>query len=165
MRRVTLGRIGAPHGLRGWVKVQSAARPPESILEFDRWWVGTGDAARELRVLDAEVRPRGIVVSLEGCDDRDSALALRNAEISVPADALPAPAEGEWYWHELIGLRVETTDGTELGRVDHLLETGANDVLVVVGERERLIPWIAGDVIREIDPEQGTMVVDWDPGF
>lgn len=165
MRRVILGRIGAPQGVRGWVRIQSAARPPESILEFDRWWVGSGDKARELRVIASEVRPRGIVACLEGCEDRDSAMALRNAEISVPEDALPEPDEGEWYWHELIGLQVETIDGTELGRIDHLLETGANDVLVVLGDRERLIPWIPEEVVREIDPEQGRMVVDWDPEF
>ncbi|MDZ7828070.1 MAG: ribosome maturation factor RimM [Halofilum sp. (in: g-proteobacteria)] len=165
MRRVILGRIGAPHGVRGWVRIQSSARPPQSILEFDRWWIGSGDAARERRVLDAQVRSRDIVARLEGCDDRESAVALRNAEISVPVESLPEPADDEWYWHELIGLQVVTVDGAELGRIDHLLETGANDVLVVLGDRERLIPWIPDEVIREIDPEQGRMVVDWDPGF
>jgi len=165
VRRVTLGRIGAPHGIRGWVRIQSAARPPESILEFDRWWIGAGDEARELRVLDSAVRARDIVARLEHCDDRATAAALRNAEISVPAEALPEPEDGEWYWHELIGLRVVTVEGADLGRVDHLLETGANDVLVVRGERERLIPWIPEQVIREIDPEQGRMTVDWDPDF
>jgi 16S rRNA processing protein RimM len=165
VRRVVLGWIGAPHGVRGWVRIRSSARPPESILEFDRWWIGSGDASRERRVLDGQVRSRDIVARLEGCDDRDSAVALRNAEISVPADALPEPADDEWYWHELIGLQVVAVDGTELGRIDHLLETGANDVLVVLGDRERLIPWIPDEVIREIDPEQGRMVVDWDPDF
>ncbi|MDX1610260.1 MAG: ribosome maturation factor RimM, partial [Halofilum sp. (in: g-proteobacteria)] len=93
------------------------------------------------------------------------AAALRHAEISVPVEELPEPADGEWYWHELIGLRVETSDGTVLGRVDHLLETGANDVLVVRNGRERLIPWIPDEVIRAIDPEDGRMVVEWDPEF
>lgn len=165
MRRVILGRIGAPHGVRGWVRIQSSARPPESILEFDRWWIGAGDEASELRISESQVGSRGIVVRLEHCNDRDGALVLRNAEISVPAESLPEPRDGEWYWHELIGLQVVALDGTDLGRVDHLLETGANDVLVVQGDRERLIPWIPDEVIREIDPEQGRMVVDWDPGF
>lgn len=165
MRRVILGRIGAPHGVRGWVRIHSSARPPESILEFDRWWIGADDEAREVCVAESRIGSRDIVARLEDCNDRDGALALRNAEISVTAEALPEPDDGEWYWHELIGLRVFTLDGTELGRVDHLLETGANDVLVVRGDRERLIPWIPDEVIREIDAEQGRMVIDWDPDF
>lgn len=165
MRRVTLGRIGAPWGVQGWVRVQSAARPPESILDFPCWWVGSGDNARCLHVLSSRANPRGIAVRLEGCDDRNAAVALRHAAISVPVEELPEPDDGEWYWHELIGLQVETTDGTALGRVDHLLETGANDVLVVRNGRERLIPWIPDEVIRAIDPDAGRMVVDWDPEF
>lgn len=165
MRRVTLGRIGAPYGVHGWVKVQSEARPPESILDVGRWSVETADGIRELAVVESQVRPRGIVVRLEGCEDRAAAAALRHARIAVPVEQLPAPREGEWYWHELIGLQVETVDGTILGRVDHLLETGANDVLVVRGERERLIPWIPAEVIRSVEPNAGRLVVDWDPAF
>ena len=165
MGRVTLGRIGAPYGVHGWVRVQSETRPPESILDFDRWWVETRDGERELAVLESRQLPRGIAVRLQGCEDRDAAARLRHAAVSVPVERLPEPGAGEWYWHELIGLRVETVDGTALGRVDHLLETGANDVLVVRGERERLIPWIPDAVIRSIDPDAGRMVVDWDPEF
>ncbi len=165
MRRVTLGRIGAPYGVRGWVRVHSDARPPESILDFERWWIETRDGVRELRVIASQHRQRDLVVQLEGCEDRDAAVRLRHGLISVPVESLPEPAEDEWYWHELLGLQVVTTDGTELGRVDHLLETGANDVLVVRGERERLIPWIPGEVIRSVEPDADRVVVDWDPEF
>lgn len=104
-------------------------------------------------------------MALEGCRDRESAEALRHAAVAVPRSALPEPAPGEYYWHDLIGLAVVTTDGEELGRVDHLLETGANDVLVVYGKRERLIPWIQGQVVQSVDPAGGGIIVDWDPAF
>lgn len=165
MRRITLGRIGAPHGVRGWVRVQSEARPPESILDFENWWIETRDGVRQLRVIASQRRQRDILVQLEGCEDREAASDLRNGLVTVPVEALPEPDADEWYWHELVGLQVVTPDGTVLGQVDHLLETGANDVLVVRGERERLIPWIPGEVIRSVEPDAGRMVVDWDPDF
>ena len=97
--------------------------------------------------------------------DRDAAAALKGTQIGVHREQLPGPGEGEYYWHDLVGLRVQTTQGMELGTVDHLIETGANDVLVVRGERERLIPFIRGQVVLSIDLAAGEMRVDWDPEF
>lgn len=165
MRPVTLGRIGAPHGVRGWVRVQSWTRPPEAILDFDRWLVGADEARREYTIADAGRTAKGLIVRLEGCSDREAAAALRHAPVAVPRAALPEPEPGEWYWADLEGLAVETVDGTPLGRVDHLMETGANDVLVVRGERERLIPWVMDRFVRSVEPEAGRIVVDWDPEF
>jgi 16S rRNA processing protein RimM len=162
---VALGRIGAPHGVRGWVRVQSWTRPPEAILGFGEWLVGEAGDRRPCRVAETAVSGKALVARLEGVDDREGAAALRHAEIAVPRDALPDPEPGEWYWADLEGLAVATVDGVPLGHVDHLLETGANDVLVVRGERERLIPWIMERTIRRVDPEQGRIVVDWDPDF
>lgn len=162
---VVLGRIGAPHGIGGWVRVHSSARPPESIVDFRHWLIARDGRWRETQLVDFRLPAKGIVVRLDGCTDRDDAAALRDAQIAVPRDALPEPADGEWYWADLLGLRVETVDGVLLGTVDHLIETGANDVLVVHGERERLVPWIPGTVIHRVDVAGGTMVVDWDPEF
>lgn len=164
-RPVTLGRVGAPHGVGGWLRVRSAARPPESILEFDHWLIGGPGTWTEYRVLDGRARSNGLVARLDGVADRDAAAALRHAAIAVPRAALPAPAADEWYWADLVGLAVETVDGTPLGRVDGLLETGANDVLVVRGERERLIPWLPGRVVMRVEAGAGRLVVDWDPDF
>ncbi len=147
------------------MRVQSFARPPESILDFPNWWVETGDGWQERAVESSRIQSNGIVVALEGCRDREAAAALRHAAVAVPRSALPEPASGEYYWHDLIGLAVATTEGVELGRVDHLLETGANDVLVVYGDRERLIPWIQGQVVQNVDLANGRMIVDWDPTF
>ena len=162
---ITLGRVGAPHGIRGEMRVQSYARPPESILEFARWWIDAGAGWREWTLRRSRIQGKAIVVALEGCDDRETAAGLRHAAIAVPRSALPEPEADEYYWCDLIGLRVETVEGVALGCVDHLFETGANDVLVVRGDRERLIPWVQGREVRAVEPEAGRIVVDWDPDF
>ena len=109
---------------------------------------------------------KGLVVGLRDYTDRDQARSLIGLEIAVPRAELPAPEEGEYYWADLVGLKVETTEGQILGTVDHLIETGANDVLVVHGEdRERLIPFVADQVIRRVDLAAGLIQVDWDPDF
>jgi len=83
----------------------------------------------------------------------------------VPRSALPAAGEDEYYWSDLEGLRVETLEGVDLGTVDHLIETGANDVLIVRGDRERLIPFLRPSVVREIDLVAARIRVAWDPDF
>jgi 16S rRNA processing protein RimM len=163
LRAVALGRIGAPHGVRGWCRVQSWTRPHAAILEFERWLVGDGDERRVVHPLEGRETAKGLVVRLAECGDRDAVTALRHATVAVPRDELPELADGEWYWADLEGLRVETSDGVDLGRVDHLLETGANDVLVVRGDRERLIPWETESVVVAVEPDADRLVVDWDP--
>jgi 16S rRNA processing protein RimM len=107
----------------------------------------------------------GIVARLAGVDERDGALALRGRRIWIRREQLPAPAPGEYYWADLIGLQVETVEGEVLGIVSAMMETGANDVLVVEGERERLIPFVPGHYVTAIDLAAGKLVVDWDPNF
>lgn len=162
---VVLGRIGAPQGVRGWVRVQSYARPPEAILDFQRWFLDAGTGWQARRVIARQVTAKGHTVRLAGCDDRDTAIALRHAAIAVDRDDLPSTGADEWYWADLVGLTVETVEGVVLGRVAHLLETGAHDVLVVRGDRERLIPWVLERVIQRVDLEHGRLVVDWDSDF
>lgn len=165
MRAVALGRIGAPHGVRGWVRVQSWTRPPAAILEFDRWLVGSLDAPVAYDVAEVAQTAKALLVRLDGVRDRNGATALRHATVAVERSELPELEAGEWYWADLEGLLVETTDGVALGRIDHLRETGANDVLVVRGDRERLIPWETERVVRAVEPEHARVVVDWDPDF
>jgi 16S rRNA processing protein RimM len=116
-------------------------------------------------VLQWQRHGKGLIVRLQHCDDRDLAQSLVGAEIAVRRSQLPQPAADEFYWTDLEGLRVETTEGVVLGLVHGLLATGANDVLVVRGERERLIPFVWDQVVRELDFAQGLMRVDWDPDF
>ena len=106
-----------------------------------------------------------VIARLEGVDDRDQALGLRSSKILVPRDRFPPPELGQYYWADLIGLRVENLDSVGFGEVSEILSTGANDVLVVNGERERLIPFIVGQFVKEIDLEKGSMRVDWDADF
>jgi len=162
--RVTLGEVVGVFGIRGWVKVHSWTRPREQIFSFSRWWLGDESNWQSRRLVEGHAQGRGLVARIEGCDDRDGAQALVGRKIAVAASELPPLPQGEYYWHQLVGLEVSATDGTVLGRIESLMETGANDVMVVQGERERLIPYVP-DVVRAIDLDAGTRQVDWDPEF
>lgn len=163
--RIVLGRVTGLFGVRGWVKVFSSTQPREGIAKYSPWQLRLGDEWRSFVVESGQSQGKGVIAKLEGVDDRDAAAALMGADIAIWREQLPAPREGEIYWADLEGLEVETVEGEVLGRVSHLLETGANDVLVVRGERERLIPFVREQVVREIDLQGGRLVVDWDPEF
>jgi 16S rRNA processing protein RimM len=161
---VILGRVSGLFGVRGWVKVFSHTSPRTNILEHKSWYLLTAGGREKVRLKAGRAHGKGIVVQLEGFDDRDRAAELLGTDIAVPRDRLPPAGAGEFYWTDLEGLRVQTLKGEELGRIDHLIETGANDVMVVKGERERLIPFI-DQVISEVDLDGGLVTVDWDPDF
>jgi len=155
-----MGRILAPFGVKGWVKVQPNTAATRNLLAYQTWWVGREGDWREIAVAEARVQGRAVVARLESCDDRDAAAALRGKSVAVPRAALPRAQSGEYYWADLIGLAVVNGDAQAFGRITGVLQTGANDVLVVAGERERLIPFIA-EVIREVDVAAGVVRVDW----
>lgn len=163
---VTLGRVSGLFGVRGWIKVFSHARPRESIVDFQRWFLRGRDGRwEEMQVLEGRRQGNGVVAHLEGVDDRDAAAGLVKRDIAVPRQDMPPAEEGEYYWLDLIGLKVVTVDGVDLGEVVELVETGANDVLVVRGDRERLLPFVQEQFIKDIDLPAGRMTVDWDPDF
>jgi 16S rRNA processing protein RimM len=165
-RFVTLGRVSGAHGIQGWLKVHSDTSPRENILDYSPWHLVRSGRREVWKVSAGRLRGKGVVAKLAGCNDRDAAEALVGAEISIPRAQLPATTEpGEFYWTDLLGLRVQTVDGIELGHIERLFETGANDVIVVQGERERLIPYVWEQVVRSVDLEAGVMRVDWDPEF
>ncbi len=161
--RVVLGRISGVFGVRGWVKIYSETEPRDGILRYSPWMVGESGEPR--RVLDGRLHGKGVVARIEGCDDRDQAALLVDQEIAVTRDRLPPPRSDEFYWVDLEGLQVVTLAGQVLGTVSHLFSTGANDVMVVVGERERLIPFTWDTAIRSVDFESRLIQVDWDPDF
>lgn len=160
---LVLGRISGVYGVRGWVKVVSETEPRDNILTYAPWYLGAARTARN--VAAGKLHGKGLVARIDGCEDRDRAADLVGQEIAVRRDQLPPPRADEFYWTDLEGLQVETLGGTPLGRVDHLFATAANDVLVVKGERERLIPFVWAQVVTEVDFELGRMRVDWDPEF
>jgi 16S rRNA processing protein RimM len=160
-RRISVGRVAGLFGVNGWVKVYSHTRPREAILNYRPWHISVGGTTRTFDVLEGREQGKGLVARIAGCDDRDTAAELVGAEISIDATQLPATGEREYYWADLEGLRVVNDANVELGRVSHLFETGANDVMVVRGERERLIPF-GSAVVKEVDLEAGVIRVDWD---
>ena len=163
---ILLGRIHGAFGVRGELKLESFTEPARGILRYQPWLLRDAQG-REREVADARGREthKGIVATLPGIEDRDAAEALRGTEVWVPRSALPPPSPGEYYWVDLEGLRVVNTDGVDFGTVSHLFATGANDVLVARGERERMIPFLEPEYVRSVDFEAGVVTVDWDPEF
>ena len=163
---VTLGRVTGAHGLKGWLKVHSDTSPRENIAGFPQLLLNTGEGWQRWRVNSGGRQGKYVVLKLRGCNDRNAAEELVGAQLAIEREQLPELVEpGEYYWADLEGLRVETLQGQLLGHLDHLFETGANDVMVVSGERERLIPFIWDRVVKGVDPEHGVIRVDWDPDF
>jgi len=165
-RRLLMGRIHGAFGLRGELKVESFSEPETALLGYQPWILRDA-RGHERSVSGARGRAanKGLVVALPGIDDRTAAEALRGTEIFVSRSALPPPRPGEFYWADLEGLRVRTVEGVDLGTVVQVLPTGANDVLVVHGGRERMIPFVRPDTVVSIDLDAGEIVVDWDPEF
>jgi 16S rRNA processing protein RimM len=162
---VVIGKINGVFGVQGQVKVYSYTGPRENILTYDPWLIGSGDCWEPYEVVSGKVQGKGLVAKLKGCDDRDRAQMLVGKEIAIEKSQLADTRPGEYYWSDLEGLSVLTLDQKPLGTVSHLFETGSNDVLVVKGDREYLIPYIQGQVVIEIDLDAGQMIVDWDPEF
>ena len=184
---VVMGRIVAPYGVYGWLKVVPDTEALDGLFDYDSWWLGKGDRWREMVVEAAKIHNDVIVVKLEGINDRDAAFACKGQLVAVPRDQLPEPDENEYYWSDLIGLNVINKQGVEFGVITEVFETGANDVLVVkpnvankpegmaksdaksadAGKdksQERLIPFIA-DVVLTVDLQAKSMLVDWDEDF
>ncbi len=157
---MVVGRIGGAYGVRGWVRLTSYTDPPDNLLHYAPWYLRRSGVWRGVDVREIRAHGEGFVAALAGVQDRDAALALGGCRIGVPAASFPPPRSGEYYWRELIGMRVVNSDGAVLGTVERLIETGAHDVLVIAGERERLIPF-ARQFVTAVVPKQGVLRVDW----
>lgn len=162
-RIVPLGQISGVHGVRGWVKIHSLTEPREAIFDYQPWLLG--EALKPVRIIEGKRHGHRLIARIEGVDDREAAEELVELPIAVDRDQMPEAEEGQYYWTDLVGLTVRLEDGRELGTVERLLATGANDVLVVRGERERLIPFVTGQYVKRVDLDDGVIVVDWDPEF
>ncbi len=162
-KQVALGYISAVHGIKGWVKVHSWTRPMEAILDYQPWLLG--DDKRPVKIVDGRKQGKGLAALLPGFDNREQAVVLVGQQIFVNRDQMPATTRDEYYWSDLEGLEVHTTSGELLGRVERLMETGANDVLVIRGQREHLVPFVQGQYVTRVDLKGGSIEVDWDPEF
>lgn len=169
---VVLGKLGSTYGIRGWLRVFSSTEHSESIFDYQPWYI---QRAGQWQIIELESWKRhnqDLIIKLKGVDDREVANGLTNCEIAVDSQQLPVLEEGDYYWKDLMGCKVVTTSGYELGKVTDMMETGSNDVLVVranlkdaFGAKERLIPFLDGQVIKKVDLAAQLIEVDWDPGF
>lgn len=163
---VVMGKVVGAQGIQGWVKVQTFTEYLDGLLDYSTWYVGNEQAWRPIEVLEANVHGGKVLIAkLQGVVDRTAAEKCKGLLIAVPRDSLPEQPEGEYYWSDLVGLSVENLQGEPFGIVDSLLETGANDVLVVKGEGgETLMPFIAS-VIQKVDLTSKKILVDWQADY
>ena len=161
---ITLGKIVGVFGIKGWVKVFSETRPREQIFSYSPWLLEVNGRTVEVELLDGRQQGKGLIASLKGYTDCDAARQLIGADITISEEALPATDTDEYYWSQLTGLSVVNQQGIELGEVANLFETGANDVMVVKGDKERLIPFTEF-AVHEVDLDNKKIIVDWDADF
>ncbi len=163
---IHVGEITGVFGIKGWVKVYSLTEPRENILNYSPWILKKGSETKQVKLTNGKRQGKSVVASIRGIADRNEAESFCGWEILIEKDQLPVTEDGVYYWADLVGLQVQTEQGENLGVVDYLIETGANDVLVVKDDKnERLIPFINEQVIKQIDLNDKLMVVDWDPDF
>lgn len=160
---VQIGHISGVHGIKGWVRLHSLTEPRESIFEYQPWLLG--ESREEVGIQQGKKSGKHLIALLENVDNRDQAENLVGLAVAVYRDQFPELPGTEFYWMDLVGLSVQTTDGRDLGTIERMLATGANDVMVVQGERERLIPFVRGQYVKSVNLEDGILVVDWDPDF
>ncbi|MDP0563204.1 MAG: ribosome maturation factor RimM [Candidatus Endonucleobacter sp. (ex Gigantidas childressi)] len=175
LKYISLGRIVAVYGIKGWVKIYSHTCPKENILNYKRWIIHRNGFSEVVEIDQGCRHGKGVIAHIVGCNDRELATSYCNNEIMVSIDEMPAVADDEIYWHQLEELDVfslsEIGGRLLLGKVSHMMQTGANAVLVVspskgsIDRRERLIPWLMVSVVLEVNPEKGFIQVDWDPDF
>jgi 16S rRNA processing protein RimM len=171
---IDVGRIAGVYGIKGWLKVQSFTQPADNLFDYYPWWLKTPHGVKQVEVGASRPHGKGYVVQLKGIGDRDVAAQYTGQVIAVEREQLPALEAGDYYWHQLQGLQVISHyqgQPRNLGRVAKLLETGANDVLVVapdaesIDQRERLVPYVPEQYVLSVDLAAGRIGVDWDPEF
>ncbi|HCU67253.1 MAG TPA: ribosome maturation factor RimM [Rheinheimera sp.] len=169
---VVLGKFGAVYGINGWLKVNSYTDIPEGIFDYTPWQIQLQGNWRPVQVTGWKRHSNGLIAKLEGVNDRDQAQLYVNADIAVTPATLPKLEDGDYYWKDLMGMKVITEAGYDLGEVVDMMETGSNDVIVVkanrndaFGQKERLLPFLTDSVIKAVDLAQSRIIVDWDPEF
>lgn len=168
---VMLGKITSVYGIKGWVKIYSHTEPMENILNYTPWFLKNGGKHQTVKIEQGKRHGKGLIAKLVGCSDREVAQTFCGTDIYVEQAQLPELTGDEFYWHQLENLIVVTESDEVLGRVDYLIATGSNDVLVVkataesIDDKERLLPYLPDQVIKEINLEKGTIRVEWDAEF
>jgi 16S rRNA processing protein RimM len=149
-----MGRVAGSYGVRGWIRIE---RPEAALAQCGRWWIG----GREYPVAEMKWHSGALLAKLEGVETREAARELRGTRVAVQRDAMPDPAEGTYYLADLVGLEVVNGQGAVLGRVEKFFSSGAQDVMEVVGDKTRLLPWVAA-VVKDVDLAGGRVRVEWE---
>lgn len=162
-----VGSVGKPHGIKGWVKINSYTEPPSNILLYQPWYLKNSDKNEPslIKVQQYQIQTQRIVVQFENYETPESTRPLTNQPIYIERKQLSPLSPQEYYWADLEGLKVYNCENTYLGIIQTLLTTGANDVLIIEGEKRILIPFLLNNTIKSIDLDQQVMIVDWDPNF
>lgn len=167
-----IGSIGAPYGVKGWVKINSFTQNKDSVFDYAPWNISLGQGNNQvIKVEQWRYHSKSLVAKLDGVDDRNAAELIKNAQISIQSSQLPE-LDNDFYWKDLIGMQVVTNKGYDMGIVKDMFETGANDVMLVkakindaFGQKERLLPFLHDNVVLSVDRQGNTITVDWDPAF
>lgn len=159
---IIIGKIGAPYGIKGWLKITSFTDSIADILNYGPWYLQENQAWKPIEITDGREHGKGIVVKIAGFDTPEQARLLTGKTIAIERSQLPKLEKHEYYWSDLEGLTVINQHGETLGKVIYLIATGSNDVLVVKGEKEHAIPYLPGDVVTSIDLAEKVMHVNWD---
>lgn len=163
---IVLGRIAAPYGIKGWVKLHPFGDDPAAWAGMPCWWLASATDGADWRAIALkELRPhgKGLIAKFDGVDDRTAAEKLDGMYVGAPREELPATGEDEFYWGDLVGLEVVNEVGERLGKVASLIEAGANQVLVVKDEaadKEHLLPFVA-DIVKDVAVAEGCIRVAW----
>ena len=161
---ICVGHVLGAQGIKGWIRVFSNTSPRENIVSYSPWLVEQGDELTAVKV-KGRLQGKNVIAKLEGIDDRTQAESLIGCRLFIDSQQLPGLEDGEFYWSELIGLEVETLAAEPLGVITGMMETGADDVMVIKGERERLVPFVVGEIVKRVDLENRRLVVDWSPEY
>ena len=162
-KKILVGKISNPHGIKGWVKVISFTDPIENILSYKKWTISDNQTEKTYCLEDSRIQGNKIVIKLEGVNNRDDADLLKNLQIEVNRSDLPKLDENSYYWDDLVDFNVIDINGMHVGKVDSLFRTGSNDVLVIINEtKERLlVPFIMEEVIKYVDLAKELISIDW----
>lgn len=164
-RLVEVGRLGAAHGVRGWLRVQSFTDPAQRLFEWRRWLIrAEGGAEREVKLLDARPQGKGWIAQLEGVTDRDAASRLAGQMVLIERDQLPPTTGREHYRVDLVGFEAKNVEGALLGVIDHFVDTPGNAVMVIKGAREYWVP-VSAQHLRSVDKDARRVIVDWPEDF
>ena len=162
-KKILVGKISNPHGIKGWVKVISFTDPIDNILSYKKWTISDNETEKTYCLEDSRIQGNKIVIKLEGVNNRDDADLLKNLQIEINRSDLPKLEENSYYWEDLVDFNVIDIKGMHVGKVDSLFRTGSNDVLVIINETKQrlLVPFIMEEVIKYVDLDKELISIDW----